>query len=153
MVDQVRERTGASYEEAKKALEAANCNVVDAIIAIEKENEVNIDVNEKVRNLTDQVKSAVQSGNVSRIRVVRGDTELLNIPVSAGIVGGVLGLALAPWAVFYAAIAGLIAKYGFSCRFELVEQDGNVREVVPESKAEETPAQNPAEPPENKTEQ
>ena len=73
MVDQVRERTGATYEEAKKALEAANGNVVDAIIAIEKENEINIDVNEKINGLVEKIKGAVQKGNVNRIRVMRGD--------------------------------------------------------------------------------
>ncbi len=36
MVDQVHERAGVSYEEAKAALEAANGSVLDAIIAVEK---------------------------------------------------------------------------------------------------------------------
>ena len=39
MVDQVHERAGVSYEEAKAALEAANGSVLDAIIAVEKSYE------------------------------------------------------------------------------------------------------------------
>ena len=35
-IELVRDRTGVTYKEAKEALEAANGNVVDAIIAIEE---------------------------------------------------------------------------------------------------------------------
>lgn len=129
MVDQVRERTGATYEEAKAALEAANGNVVDAIIAIEKDNGVNIDVNEKINALVAKIKAAVQKGNVNRIRVVRDDEELANIPVNAGIAGGVLGVLAGPAVLFSAAIAGAVAKFGFNCRFEIVKDDGTVDEI------------------------
>ena len=129
MVDQVRERTGATYEEAKAALEAANGNVVDAIIAIEKDNGVNIDVNEKINGLVEKLKAAVQRGNVNRIRVMRGDEELVNIPVNAGIAGGVLGVLAGPWVLISAAVAGAVAKFGFDCRFELVRDDGTIDEI------------------------
>ena len=42
-IELVRDRTGVTYKEAKEALEAANGNVVDAIIAIEE----TIDCSEK----------------------------------------------------------------------------------------------------------
>ena len=48
MVDQVRERTGASYEEAKTALESANGDVVDAIIAIERDERAGTGVSDIV---------------------------------------------------------------------------------------------------------
>ena len=130
MVDQVRERTGATYEEARAALEAANGNVVDAIIAIEKDNGVNIDLNEKIDGLVEKVKTAVKQGNVNRIRVMRGDNELANIPVNAGIAGGVLGLMAGPWVMITAAVAGVVAKFGFDCRFEIVKEDGTVDEIL-----------------------
>ena len=132
MVDQVRERTGATYEEAKKALEQANGNVVDAIIGIERENQVNIDidVNEKVRSIAETIKNAVKEGNVNRIRVMHGEHELVNIPVNAGIAAGALGLALAPMAVFTTVVAGVAARYGFDCRFEIVKVDGAVDKVI-----------------------
>ena len=129
MVDQVRERTGCTYEEAKAALEAANGSVVDAIIAIEKESGVNIDVNEKVNALVERIKAAVQKGNVNRIRVMRGGEELVNIPVNAGIAGGVLGVLAGPWVLISAAVAGAVAKFGFDCRFELVKEDGTIDEI------------------------
>ena len=137
MVDQVRERTGATYEEAKAALEAANGNVVDAIIAIEKDNGVNIDINEKVNGLVEKIKAAVQKGNVNRIRVMRGDEEIVNIPVNAGIAGGVLGVLAGPWVLISAAVAGAVAKFGFDCRFEVIKEDGTVDEILGDENAQE----------------
>lgn len=123
MVDQVRERTGVSYEKAKEALEGANGSVVDAIIAIEKEEDGGaVDIVEKI-------KAAVKKGNVNRIRVTKSGDELLNIPVNAGIAGGVIGLMAGPWVIISAAVAGAIAKFGFDCRFEIVKDDGTVEEL------------------------
>ena len=132
MVDQVRERTGCTYEEAKIALESANGSVVDAIIAIEKDNGVNIDVNEKLNALVEKIKAAVQKGNVNRIRILRGEEELANIPVNAGIAGGLLGILAGPAVLISAAIAGVVAKFGFNCRFELVKADGTIEEILGE---------------------
>ena len=123
MADQVCARTGVSYERAKEALEEANGNVIDAIIAIEREDESNsIDLMEKI-------KSAVKKGNVNRIRVMRGENELLNIPVNVGVAGGLIGAVAAPWALVSAAIAGAIAAFGFDCRFQIVKDDGTVDEI------------------------
>ena len=47
-------------------------------------------------------------------------SELLNIPVSVGLLGSVIGLAAAPWAV----IAAAVAAFGFSCKIEIVKKDG-----------------------------
>ena len=132
MVDQVRERTGCTYEEAKKALDSANGSVVDAIIAIEKENNVNIDVNKKMGDLVEKIKAAVQKGNVNRIRVLRGEEELANIPINAGIAGGVLGVLAGPTVLISAALAGVVAKVGFNCRFEIAKADGTVEEIFGE---------------------
>ena len=138
MVDQVRERTGCTYEEAKNALEGAKGNVVDAIIAIEKENSIDIDVNEKINGLVESIKAAVQKGNANRIRVMRNDEELANVPVNAGIAGGVLGVLAGPAVLISTAIVGAVAKFGFNCRFEIVKEDGTVLEIF---ESEETPAE------------
>ena len=135
MVDQVRERTCASYEEARDALVRANGNIVDAIIILEKEE------TSGAGDILERVKSAVKKGNVSRIRVLKGEEELLNIPVNAGIAGGVLGVLAGPWVMVSAVLAGVIAKYGFDCRFEVVENDGTVSEInVREEKEKEQSA-------------
>lgn len=124
MVDQVRERTGVSYEEARGALEAANGNVVDAIVAIEKKDSRNTG-----SEIVEKIKAAVQKGNVNRIRVLRGEEELVNIPVNAGIGVGVLGLMAGPWVMISAAVAGAVAKFGFDCRFQLIKEDGSIDEI------------------------
>ena len=137
MVDLVRERTGVTYEEAKAALERANGDVVDAIIAIEKGSSTEVDVGEKLNSLIEKIKAAVQKGNVNRIRILRGEEELANIPVNAGIAGGVLGVLAGPGVLIPVAIAGVVAKFGFNCRFEILKEDGTIEEFFSEEPAEE----------------
>ncbi len=127
MVDQVRERTGASYEEARAALESANGDVVNAIISIEKNDRSNLGAG--ASDVIEKIKAAVQKGNVNRIRVLRGEEELVNIPVNAGIAGGVLGLMAGPWVLISAAVVAAVAKFGFDCRFQLVKEDGTIDEI------------------------
>ena len=50
---------------------------------------------------------------------------LLSLPVNVGIIGGVVGVAAAPWAF----IAGAIAAFGFGCTVEIVKKDGTVDKV------------------------
>lgn len=127
MVDQVRERTGVSYEEARAALEGANGDVVNAIIAIEKSERSSLGAG--ASDIIEKIKTAVQKGNVNRIRVLRGEEELVNIPVNAGIAGGVLGLMAGPWVLISAAVVAAVAKFGFDCRFQLVKEDGTIDEI------------------------
>jgi len=124
MIDQVRERTGVTYESAKKALEENNGSVVDAIIAIEKDQGSGTD------EILEKIKSAVKKGNVTRIRMLRGDEEIANIHVNAGIAGGMVGLMAGPAVLVPAVIAGAIAKFGFNCRFEIIKEDGTVEEIA-----------------------
>ena len=67
----------------------------------------------------------VAEGNVNRIRIRKGEEVVLNIPVNVGIIGGLIGLAAAPWAL----IAGTIAAFGLGCRIEVVYKDGTTGEV------------------------
>ena len=78
-----------------------------------------------VDEIIDKLKKLVKSGNVDRIVVSRGDDTLLNIPVNVGLLGSVIGLAAAPWAV----IAAAVAAFGFSCKIEIVKKDGTKEEV------------------------
>lgn len=91
-VDIIRDRTGVSYKEAKDALEAANGNVVDALINIEDAGDkrwtetISVKGNEAV----DKLKGIVKSGNVNRIRVKKDDYVILDIPVTAGAISAVV---------------------------------------------------------------
>ena len=64
-----------------------------------------------VDEIISKLKKLVKSGNVDRIVVRRGDDVLLNIPVNVGLVGSVIGLAAAPWAVIAAAVAACLNGY------------------------------------------
>ena len=72
-----------------------------------------------------QIKELVKKGNIARIFVRRGEDTVLNIPLNVGIVGTILGLTAAPWAL----IASAIATLGFDCRVELEKTDGEVIEL------------------------
>lgn len=119
-IELVKDRTGVTYKEAKDALEAADGNVVDAIIAIEEQ----IDdmstgrIGAKKEELKDKVKEILNKGNVSRIIVSKDGENILNIPLNAGIVGALV----APWGVVAAAVAAL----GFKCQIEFIKDDGSV---------------------------
>ena len=120
-IDAVRERTGASYSEAKEALEKSEGSVVDAIVLLEKKSGV------KTEEILDKIKALVKEGNVNKIRVKRGDQVLLTVPVNLGIVGGLIGVAAAPW---WGILAAAAAAYGFECKFEIVRDDGSSTDVM-----------------------
>ena len=119
-IDAVRERAGVGYEEAREALEAADGSVVDALVYLEQKKR------RSSNDLLERVKAVVKEGKVNKIRVKRDDKVLLTVPVNVGIVGGVVGLAAAPWYVILAAAA---AAYGFSVKFEIVKEDGTTTDI------------------------
>ncbi len=120
-VDQVRERTGVSYAEAKEALEKADGNVLDAIVALEEASKPE----EKTNAIIEKLKKAFKDGNVTKIQMKKDDKVILTIPVNVGLVGGVVGASLAPWAIIPAALAA----YGFDCKFEIIKDDGSSEDV------------------------
>ena len=124
-IELVKDRTGVSYKEAKEALEFAEGNVVDAIIYIED----NIDASyvakdgSKLNDLKKTISDTVRKGNVNRIKVYKGEEVILNIPVTAGIIGLVL---FQWWGLIVATIATGVSK----CKIELVKEDGTVVDVT-----------------------
>ena len=78
-----------------------------------------------VNEIVEKVKELVRKGNVTKIVIKKNDNVLVNIPLNVGIVGGIIGVAAAPWAV----IAAAVATAGFACKVEIVKNDGDVLEV------------------------
>ena len=72
-----------------------------------------------------QIKELVKKGNIARILVKRNGEAVLNIPLNVGIVGTILGLTAAPWAL----IASAVATLGFDCKIELEKTDGEIVEI------------------------
>ena len=122
-VEQVMEQTGVDLKTAKQALLDNNGDVEAAIKAIQPET---TDISEEIKALMDKLKKKVDEGNVDRVQIKREDEVLLSVPVNVGIVGGIVGLAAAPWAL----IAGSLAAFGFGCRLVILKKDGTTDEIV-----------------------
>ena len=123
-IELVKDRTGVTYKEAKEALEAADGNVVDAIVAIEQSIDQGADGNFRSQKaaLIDKMKEIFKKGNVAKILVTRDGETLLNIPLNIGVIGTVV----APWGV----IAATVAAFGFKCKIEFVKDDGSVIDLT-----------------------
>ena len=81
---------------------------------------------QRADEIVEQIKALVKKGNIARIYVKRGEDTVLNIPLNVGIVGTILGLTAAPWAL----IASAVATLGFDCRIELEKTDGEIIELL-----------------------
>jgi hypothetical protein len=86
------------------------------------------DTDMDVQSVVDKIKELVKKGNVSRIIVCRKGEQLLNIPVSVGAVGAVVGLAAAKWVT----LAAVLATIGLGCTVEVIKSDGGIVNVMDE---------------------
>ncbi len=120
-VEKVMEVAGVDYAEAKEALVRADGDVDEAIKLIAPEEKAN----DKVKETVDKIKAKVKEGNVDKIRISKDGEIVLSLPVNIGIIGGIVGLAAAPWAF----IAATIATIGFGCKVEIVKKDGTTDEI------------------------
>lgn len=117
-IEQVRERTGLNYTEARELLEEANGDVVQALVILENEEgdldmdmDMDMDMAEMKgmvsQNVVDPVKRVFHKSNRSRIRVKNADGTLLEIPATLGIAGALF----APRATALSTMALLMAQY------------------------------------------
>ncbi len=123
-IELVKDRTGVTYAEAKKALEDADGSVVDAIIAIEEtinSGSKGRGFGEKGEALFASLKKLIKKGNVAKIQVKREGEIVLNVPVNAGLIG----LCIAP----LASVVAIVAAFGFRCLIEVVKTDGTIIDV------------------------
>ena len=122
-VEKVMEETGVDYKTAKEALVNADGDVDAAIKAIQPQTQ---EISEDIKALMEKLKKKVNEGNVDRVQIKKDDEVVLSVPVNVGIVGGLVGLAAAPWAL----IAGSLAAFGFGCRLVIVKKDGTTDEII-----------------------
>ena len=134
-VDQVKERTGSTYKEAKEALEICGGDVLEAIIYIEgkngnsnmknpEDNTYKENNSETIEDFKVWLKETVKKGNVSRIKVKKDETILVDVPVNAGIAATVIAVIIPPILAF-----GVIAAVATKLTIEITKVDGSV-EVV-----------------------
>lgn len=118
-IELVKDRTGVSYKEAKEALEKTDGNVVDAIILIEDAIDNAGDANEPEKEaILQKLKEIIKKGNVTKIVFKKDNQVILNIPVTVGILGGVVF----PWAILTGSVAALLVK----CNIEIQKDNGEV---------------------------
>ena len=121
-VEKVMEQTGVEFKAAKEALVKTDGDVDAAIRLIKPETK---NIGDDIDSVMDKLKKIVEEGNVDRVQIRKGKEIVFSVPVNVGIVGGLIGLATAPWAL----IAGAVAALGFGCRLEVVKKDGSTDEV------------------------
>ena len=124
-LDMIKERTGVSYGEAREALEICEGDVVDAIIYLEeKKNNEPSPVDTSLEQFKEWLKSTVEKGNISRIKVKKDDKVIVDVPVNAGVAAGVIAVIWWPIAAILTATA-VVSKV----TIEITKDDGSV-EVV-----------------------
>lgn len=80
-----------------------------------------------IDTVVEKLKKLVARGNVSRIVIrSKNGNEVLNIPVNAGVAGGVLMLAAAKWALIISALATVAA----GCTVEVIKTNNEIVNVV-----------------------
>ncbi|ACL69997.1 DUF4342 domain-containing protein [Halothermothrix orenii] len=118
-IDMIRQRLNVSYEKANQALEEAGGDVVEALIKLEKEmgkNGENV-VHVKGQELINKIKEIIKEGNAKKIVVKDNEKTLVEIPVTAGIVG----LVLFPYISILAGLAAMYKDY----TLEIDKEDQN----------------------------
>ncbi|MBK5251489.1 MAG: DUF4342 domain-containing protein [Peptostreptococcaceae bacterium] len=131
-VDEVIQRTGATYKEAKEALEAADGNVLEAVILVEegRGKKSGKAAKDKGNEIVDKLKELVKKGNVTRVMLKKNDRLILDIPVTAGAIGAVV---FTP-----ATIVAIIVSLATGCKIEIQKESGEIIDVndVTEEKLE-----------------
>lgn len=126
-IDLIIERSGATYKEAKDALEKSNGSVVDALIFLE-ENKKSWTESFTVAGseVVEKIKDIIRKGNVTKIRIKKDDNILLEIPVTAGAVSALV----VPQLTLAGAALALVAN----CTIEVEKQDKSVTVFKEEKK-------------------
>lgn len=119
-IDQVVERTGVSFEIARKALDFCEGDVIDAIIYIQSKYENVESKGVKASEIIATLKEYIRKGNVSRIIIEKEDEDevMLNLPLTVGAVG----MILAP----VVAIIGLGATVLNKITVKIVDSEGKI---------------------------
>lgn len=108
-IDMIKERTKVGYKEAKEALQQANGDVLEAIISIEENQKKNTwteQITVTGTEVVDKLREIIRKGNVSRIKIKKGDYLILDIPVTVG----ALGTALMPYITALGTAIAFISK-------------------------------------------
>lgn len=88
-IDQVKERTGTTYKEAKAALEAVEGDVVEAIILLEEQERPWIDQGE-YREAINRFREILKKSSETRIKIKSQEKTVADIPAPLGAAGALV---------------------------------------------------------------
>lgn len=117
MVDEVIARTNVSYSVAKSALERCEGDVLEAILEIE--NLQNLGSREgqhkQSHQMVDWIKKLIKEGLIRQIIIEKNDKVVLDVPIVAGALAGVL--------LTKSTVVAIIAAVATGCQIYLVKKD------------------------------
>ena len=123
-IDEVINRTGATYQEARLALESSDGDVVEAIIFIEnmkkeeKKDKFSFGNSGEIINV---LKDFIKKGNVTRITLEKNNKVIVDIPIIAGAIGALI---FTP-----ATVASIVAALIAGCDLKIIKEDGEIIDV------------------------
>ncbi len=132
-IDVIRQRLGVSYGEAKEALDRADGDVLQALIILEKpkgrsdkksEEKLDKKLDEKAHQVMDYIREIVKKGNVTKVKIKKGDRVVLDFPATVGALG--IGGALLSPVLAVLGVAGTVAAFVNNYSLEIVRPDGSV---------------------------
>ncbi|GAU77477.1 DUF4342 domain-containing protein [Fusibacter sp. 3D3] len=128
MVDEVINRTGVTYKEAKNALENNEGDLLKAIVYLEElQNEPSKSEHKNMsgQEIIDKLKSWVNEGFINQITIVKAGRTVVDIPIMAGAIGAVI--------FTIPTVAAIIAAVATGCEIKIVKADGeeiNINEMT-----------------------
>jgi virulence-associated protein VapD len=92
-IDLLRERTGASYQDAKDALEKNNFDIVESIVYLEKQGKSqSSSCNQSTHKSAacSTIKEIIRKGNRTKFVIEDNESVTLNIPVTLAVVTSII---------------------------------------------------------------
>jgi ABC-type Na+ efflux pump permease subunit len=142
-LDVLRQRFKVTYAQAKEAMERSDGDLVNALVFLEekgysatgrrrgksvengKEPKWDAESAENfVRGLIEQIKTLIQEGNVTKVRLISGEKTLIEIPATIGVVG--LGVLLFSPLLLIVTAVGAAAAVAKEMAFEVEKSDGTL---------------------------
>lgn len=117
-IDEILKRTNTDYSTAKEALEAANGDVLEAIIIIENQNKGFSSNSYRGEEIMNQLKDVLSKGNATKLTIKKNNEVIINIPITAGLVSALV----APFLSAAGISIALLAK----CSVEITQTDGKI---------------------------
>lgn len=130
-IDLLRARLGVGYKEAKEALDAADGDVVQALIRLEEKNRHwNEKFHGKSHEMMGQFKTLLEKGQKTKVKIKKDDDTVVEFPATLGALG-VLG-AMASTPVLIVGALGTIAGLANNYRLEFDSDQWEPEVEIPE---------------------